>query len=136
MSDNGRFMYSSNNRSIETIESDTVRLIGFLPLIGSFMGFREDNNEELFLSSASSIMLCSTLDHSVLKTIPKPEIGYSFINYDPVSKNILFAKSGALRAYLVNVETDVVKTLHVYSDDYRFFNGILFHDEGYILKVF
>lgn len=137
MSGDGRFVYRSNNRTIFEIEADTLKEVGYIPLIGSFVGFRQDNNEEIFLSDASSILLCSTLDFSVLKTIPKPESGYTFKNYDPATKNILFVKSTATRAYLVNAETDAVKVLSVYGDAYRFYNGILFDDQqGYYLKVF
>lgn len=137
MSGDGRFVYRSNNRSISVIEADALSEVGSIPSIGSFIGFRPDNNEEIFLSDASSILLCSTWDFSVLKTIPKPENGYIFKNYDPATKNILFVKSSATKAYLINIETDEVKMLSIYGDAYRFYNGILFHEpEYYYLKIF
>lgn len=135
LSDDGRYMYRP--QYYFSVSGATETSLGSNPLLGYFVSFRPDNCDEVLLKSYvnGSIVIMKTTDQTELRTIAPPETGFTFRNYDPASKYILFTKDNAPKTYLVHIETGAWKLLNVYGYSSTLVNGYLIDQSGYYFKA-
>lgn len=134
LADDGRFVLFSPSYEVNKISGGALQLVGTLSNPGAFVGFRPDNTDEMIFNSSGNIAIYNSNDLSLKRTIPAPGVSVNFGNYDPASRNLLFEESNADIVYLVNIDTQQVKSVKAIKGN-RLVNGILFSSNYYYLKV-
>lgn len=134
ISEDGKFIWA-NNKSVFRINGTTSELVGLLTGTGSFVGFRQDNSDEMMFQDGSKINIYDTNTLTLIRTINAPMPDYRFVSYDPQSKNMFWTKSGS-SVYTVNIETGVTKSIAIsYSasgPSMYIVNGLLIYNGNYI----
>jgi hypothetical protein len=134
LADDGRFVLFSPSFQVDKISGSTLQLVGTLSNPGTFVSFRPDNTDEMIFSSFGKISIYNSNDLTLSRTIAAPGVSSAFVNYDPVSHNLLFEERYTNVIYLVNIDTQQLKTVRAVSGN-RLVNGILFSLNDYYLKV-
>lgn len=136
ISEDGKFIWA-NNKSVFEINGTTSVLVGTLTGIGSFVGFRRDNSDEIMFREGNKINIYNTNTLTLIRTINPPATGYDFDSYDIQTKNMLWTNSGS-KIYTVNIETGVTKSIAISSSAsaHRMYivNEFLIYD-GKFIKV-
>ncbi len=129
LSDDGQF--AQKQMEIIDLRNGSYNSLGTLN--GTGYEFRPDNSEQLIFKNSFPIEIFKTIDQTKIKSLPQLPAGYLIKNYDPVTKNIFFASTQATRIYLVNIDTGIVTETECLCS--HFYNGILFTQNGYYLKI-
>lgn len=134
IAEDGKFIWA-NNKSVFRINGTTSELVGLFDGTGSFIGFRQDNSDEMMFQDGSKINIYNTNTLTLIRTINPPQTGYRFVSYDSKSKTMLWANSGS-KVYLVNIETGETKSIAISNSasgsSMYFVNGLLIYNEDYI----
>jgi hypothetical protein len=128
LSDDGR--YSFNGYNVSQFDGSNFNNIALVP--EPYSKFRPDNNDEIVSPNTPTNIYRST-DGTLLRTITPPGTGYTWLTYDPVTKNLLYVKDGTTTLYLINIETQAVKTIN--GVGVAFINGMLFDNNGNYIKL-
>jgi hypothetical protein len=136
ISDDGRFIWANNNRVFK-ISGGTSQLIGSFTGPGTFIGFRQDNSDEMMFRDGDVIKFYDTNTFTLIRSINPPASSYSWYLYDVQTKNMLWARnSGAPILYTVNIETGVARAIQVsyYTapSDFYMIGDILIYRGNYI----
>lgn len=114
ISDDGR--YSFGWPEVYSVSGGIQTHIGTIPNNYYFRWFRGDNTDEIIttqydaqLVNELKTIIVRSSDMSILRTFDPPEAGFSINSYDPATKTLLYAKLGATKVYLVNIDTGVKK---------------------------
>jgi hypothetical protein len=114
LSDDGR--YSVAWPKVYSVSGGIQTHIGTNPNNYYFRWFRGDNTDEIIttqydaqvVNELKTIIIRSS-DMSTLRSFDPPEAGFSLTAYDPATKTLLYAKFGATKVYLVNIDTGTKK---------------------------
>lgn len=128
LSDDGR--YAINGLMLYSFNGSQFVSSLFEPIIDG--KFRPDNNDEL-ISAASPTMIVKAMDGTLLRTITPPDNSFTWKTYDPVTHMLLYTKTGIYKSYLINIDTNEVKTIN--GTGVAFINGILFDSFGNYRKL-
>lgn len=114
LSDDGR--YSVAWPKVYSVSGGIQTLIGTNPNNYYFRWFRGDNTDEIITTQYDSpvmqelkTIIIRSSDMSTVQSFDSPEAGFSLTAYDPATKTLLYAKFGATKVYLVNIDTGTKK---------------------------
>jgi hypothetical protein len=136
ISEDGQFIWV-NNSSVFRISGGTTELVGSFPGTETFLGFREDNCNEMLFHDGEKINIYDTNTLAYIRSISPPAVRYSFTSYDTHTKNMLWTGgSFASRVYVVNIETGATKSIPISSNatssNIYIANGYMIYDDNYI----
>lgn len=141
ISDDGR--YSIEVQEVYSVSGGIETRIGTIPNNYYFRWFRGDNTDEIIttqyddrVADELKTIIVRSNDMSILRTFDPPEVGFSLTAYDPATKTLLYAKFGATKVYLVNIDTGAKKIFKA-SGGYNtpLVNGMIIINGRYIKAI-
>lgn len=141
ISEDGQYLRRVYNQFYK-INGTNLQFVGLPVSTYGFLGFRPDASNEFMLIFNNVINIYNSANINLLRTINPPALFYECRGYDPVTKQVLYAKNGAKICYLIHVETGVVTPVQAFANDVTqlfFINGYLLYRaspyEGTYIKV-
>jgi hypothetical protein len=138
LSDDGR--YSVAGPEVYSVNGGVQTHTGTIPNNYYFRWFRGDNTDEIIttqydaqVATELKTIIIRSSDMSVVRIFDPPEAGFSLTAYDPATKTLLYAKYGAAKVYLVDIDTGAKKIFKAAgSANVPLVNGIIIIGGRYI----
>ncbi|WP_160143979.1 hypothetical protein [Chryseolinea soli] len=137
ISEDGRYIWANNNRVFK-ISGGTSQLIGSFSGPGTFIGFRQDNSDEMMFRDGNQIKFYDTNTFALIRSINPPVSTFSWNGlYDVRTKNMFWTRNAPpSNPYTVNIETGVTRAIPVADNaapgDFYMIGDILIYRGNYI----
>lgn len=135
MSPDGAFLFT-NNSKIYRVNDGTTQLVGPLSVAGTWIGFRDDQCDEIMSTSGRYVNFYDANTVTLKRWIIAPTVGSKYIGYDVVKRKLIYTNPGIKEIYAVDIATGDAIAFKVILSDFSVLNGILFTPEGEYLKLY